>query len=127
MAGIYGMNFVNLPGMGTTWGYLVVLGVMGSACAVLYWRFRSLGWLRPSRRTVPATHVVPRAEGDGSWWEKRRNAVQASQAMCWVRTWRSFGAAPRLIRARVPYCHPPEKGVVRESVESGKSVAMNVG
>ena len=57
MAGIYGMNFANLPGMGTTWGYLVVLGVMGSACAVLYWRFRSLGWLRPSRRKGPATHA----------------------------------------------------------------------
>src|SRR3546814_15036872 len=45
MAGIYGMNFVNLPGMGSTWGYLVVLGGMGSACAVPHWRFRSLGYI----------------------------------------------------------------------------------
>jgi magnesium transporter len=50
IAGIYGMNFANLPGTGTTWGYLAVLGAMGSVCALLYWRFRSLGWLRPSRR-----------------------------------------------------------------------------
>lgn len=45
MAGIYGMNFANLPGTGTQWGYLVVLAAMGSACGFLYWRFRSLGWL----------------------------------------------------------------------------------
>lgn len=62
LAGIYGMNFANLPGTGTTWGYLPVLGVMGSACALLYWRFRSLGWLRPSRRKAPAMHAAPKAK-----------------------------------------------------------------
>lgn len=49
MAGIYGMNFANLPGTGSQWGYLAVLGAMGSACGLLYWRFRSLGWLQPRR------------------------------------------------------------------------------
>jgi magnesium transporter len=46
MAGIYGMNFSNLPGTGTPWGYIAILGIMGSACTLLYWRFRSLGWLQ---------------------------------------------------------------------------------
>lgn len=45
IAGVYGMNFANLPGTHTGWGYLVVLGVMGSICVWLYWRFRRLGWL----------------------------------------------------------------------------------
>jgi magnesium transporter len=54
MAGIYGMNFANLPGTGSQWGYLAVLGAMGSACGLLYWRFRSLGWLRPSRHKAPS-------------------------------------------------------------------------
>jgi magnesium transporter len=45
IAGVYGMNFANLPGTHTGWGYLFVLGVMGSICVWLYWRFRRLGWL----------------------------------------------------------------------------------
>ena len=46
IAGIYGMNFVNMPGTRTAWGYLAALGVMGVLCISLYWRFRRLGWLR---------------------------------------------------------------------------------
>ena len=44
IAGIYGMNF-SLPGTGTSWGYGIVLGVMASACLLLFWRFRTLRWL----------------------------------------------------------------------------------
>lgn len=44
IAGIYGMNF-NLPGTGTSWGYIVVFGVMLSVCLLLFWRFRKLQWL----------------------------------------------------------------------------------
>jgi magnesium transporter len=49
IAGIYGMNFVNMPGTRTGWGYIAVLGVMGSLCVLLYWRFRRLGWLRSTK------------------------------------------------------------------------------
>ena len=45
IAGIYGMNFVNMPETRTGWGYFAALGVMGAICALLYWRFRRLGWL----------------------------------------------------------------------------------
>jgi magnesium transporter len=46
IAGIYGMNFINMPGTRAGWGYLAALGVMGLLCVSLYWRFRRLGWLR---------------------------------------------------------------------------------
>jgi magnesium transporter len=49
IAGIYGMNFANLPATGTSWGYWPVFGLMGAVCSLLYWRFRKLGWLRPAR------------------------------------------------------------------------------
>jgi magnesium transporter len=57
ISGIYGMNFANLPGTGTGWGYWPVLGLMIAVSAVLYWRFRRLGWLRAagaSRAPIPA-------------------------------------------------------------------------
>lgn len=61
MAGIYGMNFSNMPGTATPWGYLAILAIMGSACALLYWRFRSLGWLQSSRRRKPRSVRAARA------------------------------------------------------------------
>ncbi|WP_407352089.1 CorA family divalent cation transporter [Luteimonas sp. R10] len=61
-AGIYGMNFANLPGAGTTWGYLEVLSFMGSACTLLYRRFRPLGWLQPSRRKERSEHAARNAK-----------------------------------------------------------------
>jgi len=45
IAGIYGMNFADLPGTGTSWGHGVILGSMVSACLLLFWRFRKLQWL----------------------------------------------------------------------------------
>ena len=62
MAGIYGMNFANLPGTATTWGYLAILGIMGTACALLYWRFRSLGWLQPYRRRLSGRRAARKAK-----------------------------------------------------------------
>jgi magnesium transporter len=49
IAGIYGMNFANLPATQTSWGYWPVLGLMVAVCGLLYWRFRRLGWLQPAR------------------------------------------------------------------------------
>lgn len=49
IAGIYGMNFVNMPETRTSWGYFAALGLMASLCALLYRRFRKLGWLQPPK------------------------------------------------------------------------------
>jgi magnesium transporter len=46
IAAIYGMNFANLPGTGTSWGYWPVFGLMALVCGLLYMRFRKLGWLK---------------------------------------------------------------------------------
>jgi len=44
-AGIWGMNFEFMPELKWRWGYLAALGVIASACALVYWRFRRAGWL----------------------------------------------------------------------------------
>lgn len=44
-AGIWGMNFDFMPELHWRWGYLAALGVIGGACAIVYWRFRRAGWL----------------------------------------------------------------------------------
>ena len=53
IAGIYGMNFANLPATQTSWGSWAVLGSMAAACGLLYLRFRKLGWLRSDRPRRP--------------------------------------------------------------------------
>ena len=45
IAGIYGMNFRNMPELRWHYGYFIVLGVIASACGVLYRQFRHNGWL----------------------------------------------------------------------------------
>lgn len=45
MAGIYGMNFQNMPELGSRWGYFVLLGVMGSVALILILIFRRRRWL----------------------------------------------------------------------------------
>lgn len=45
IAGIYGMNFENMPELKTEYGYYVVLGVIAAVCSVLYTRFKRVGWL----------------------------------------------------------------------------------
>ena len=45
VAGIYGMNFENMPELGWSFGYPLVLGVMLAACTFLYLYFRRSGWL----------------------------------------------------------------------------------
>ncbi|MEE7475136.1 magnesium/cobalt transporter CorA [Methylobacterium hispanicum] len=45
IAGIYGMNFEYMPELKWRYGYFMVLGLIFSACAILYWRFRRSGWL----------------------------------------------------------------------------------
>jgi magnesium transporter len=45
VAGIYGMNFENMPELGWEGGYPFVLVVMACACGLLYRFFRKSGWL----------------------------------------------------------------------------------
>ena len=45
IAGIYGMNFENLPELQFQFGYPLVLGFMAVVCGLLYRNFRRSGWL----------------------------------------------------------------------------------
>lgn len=45
IAGIYGMNFTNMPTLTWTWGYPVTLLVMVTVCVFLYRTFRRNDWL----------------------------------------------------------------------------------
>jgi magnesium transporter len=45
LAGIWGMNFEQMPELKWALGYPLALGAIGAAAGVLYWRFRRLGWL----------------------------------------------------------------------------------
>ena len=45
MAGIYGMNFDNMPELHWAWGYPAVLLVMVTVCPLLYRTFRRNHWL----------------------------------------------------------------------------------
>jgi magnesium transporter len=45
VAGIYGMNFDNMPELHTRYGYYVVLAVILTTCLILYRLFRRNGWL----------------------------------------------------------------------------------
>ncbi|QTB99903.1 magnesium and cobalt transport protein CorA [Alcaligenes sp. SORT26] len=45
VAGIYGMNFKFMPELEWTMGYPLALGLMGSVCGFLYWKFKKAKWL----------------------------------------------------------------------------------
>jgi magnesium transporter len=45
IAGIYGMNFDNMPELHWRYGYPLVLAVIAVACLTLYRRFKRAGWL----------------------------------------------------------------------------------
>ncbi|EHL98132.1 putative magnesium and cobalt transport protein CorA [Acetobacteraceae bacterium AT-5844] len=45
IAGLYGMNFENMPELKWIYGYPLVVGVILLVCGFLYWRFRKAGWL----------------------------------------------------------------------------------
>jgi magnesium transporter len=83
IAGIYGMNFPNLPGTETSWGYWPIIGLMVAVCGLLYWRFRRLGWLRPARanrgpilvRCQPRGGFRPCPRRAGSGPQERRSTA----------------------------------------------------
>jgi magnesium transporter len=45
IAGIYGMNFDHMPGLEWTFGFPLVLAVIGVLCFALYRQFKRIGWL----------------------------------------------------------------------------------
>ena len=45
VTGIYGMNFDHMPELHWTFGYPLVLGLIATACVLLYRGFRRNGWL----------------------------------------------------------------------------------
>jgi magnesium transporter len=44
-AGIWGMNFQNMPELKFAWGYPAALAIITSSCVFMWWRFRRSGWL----------------------------------------------------------------------------------
>ncbi len=45
IAGIYGMNFENMPELHLAYGYYMILAAIVGLCGFLYWRFKRWGWL----------------------------------------------------------------------------------
>jgi magnesium transporter len=45
IAGIYGMNFQNMPELKWTYGYFLVIGAIATICTTLYLRLRRNGWI----------------------------------------------------------------------------------
>jgi magnesium transporter len=45
IAGIYGMNFQNMPELKTEYGYFVVIAVIIAICGTLFARFKRAGWI----------------------------------------------------------------------------------
>jgi magnesium transporter len=45
IAGLYGMNFEVIPGLGSPYGFSAVILVIFLLCAGLYWRLKKAGWL----------------------------------------------------------------------------------
>ncbi len=45
VAGVYGMNFTNMPELRWRYGYFIVIGVIVGFCALLYRLFRRNGWM----------------------------------------------------------------------------------
>ena len=52
VAGIYGMNFENMPELKVSWAYFAVLGFMATVIIVLIWRFWAGNWFVWGRRQV---------------------------------------------------------------------------
>ncbi len=44
-AGIYGMNFANMPGLDSRYGFSVTIVIIVLVCSGLFWRFKRAGWL----------------------------------------------------------------------------------
>jgi len=52
LAGIYGMNFENMPELKWEWGYFAILGIMAFVISILVWRFWAQNWIQWGRKRV---------------------------------------------------------------------------
>jgi len=52
LAGIYGMNFENMPELKWRWGYFAVLGIIGTTISGMLWFFWARNWILVGRRRV---------------------------------------------------------------------------
>ncbi|MBM3944465.1 MAG: magnesium/cobalt transporter CorA [SAR202 cluster bacterium] len=62
LAGIYGMNFENMPELSTRWGYFVVTGVMAAGLFIVmswFWGGKWLQWWRTRVRWVQPFAIDP--------------------------------------------------------------------
>ena len=56
LAGIYGMNFENMPELAWRWGYPALLGIMAIVAGAMWFWFSSQGFIGgPRLRDVPRT------------------------------------------------------------------------
>jgi len=53
IAGIYGMNFQNMPELAWTWGYFAVLGFMAICVILILFWYRSQGWITWGKKRKP--------------------------------------------------------------------------
>src|SRR5450631_1385094 len=79
VAGIYGMNFKNIPELQLEYGYFIVMGMMAIACAALFWRFRRVGE-RPHKTPAPSLgkhsqNIKTRPKPDRARRESQRPSV----------------------------------------------------
>ena len=52
LAGIYGMNFDNMPELHVPWAYFAVLGFMAAVIVGMVWWFWARNWITVGRRRV---------------------------------------------------------------------------
>lgn len=52
VAGIYGMNFENMPELKIPWGYFAVLGFIGTTIIIVLWLFWARSWVGWGRRQI---------------------------------------------------------------------------
>jgi hypothetical protein len=79
IAGIYGMNFANMPELKTDYGYFVVLGVIVLLCG-LYLRFKKARWLSGAlNRTLgDRTSSNDEYDRDRRIQEERRHRIESA-------------------------------------------------
>ncbi|WP_075981103.1 magnesium/cobalt transporter CorA [Bacillus massilinigeriensis] len=56
IAGIYGMNFHNMPELEWKYGYFLILGLMGLIAIIMVWIFKIKGWFGLGRRYSKRKH-----------------------------------------------------------------------
>jgi magnesium transporter len=59
IAGIYGMNFENMPELHSRWGYFAALAVMAAVASGMLYYFSQRGWLGRVRRKAPSSTSPP--------------------------------------------------------------------